>query len=751
MRSVFAFLMHARPFICGFFLCFTCFAVLSASESLAHPTADSTAVSARNTTSGYTKVGLTLSGGGAKGFAHLGVLKVLEEVGMPIDYISGTSMGALVGGLYAMGYSTEYIEELTSSINWNELFSDEQRRRYMPMEEKEWDSKYLLTLPLVDGGVGLPSGVVAGQRIQLLLNELAWPHPGYQDFLQFPIPFTCVATNLETGEPLVMTEGYIAEAIRASISIPSIFNPVEINGQLLIDGGVVRNLPVEEVRDMGADYVLAINVSSPLRGASKLRSIVDILDQTITFQVSNNINASRAKADMVLEDEAIYNFPITNFERAQEIVDLGEALAREHYDELQRLAAKFRAERNTAPIYSILPERQNLIYLSDIRVQGVQQGSPNQIKAKMQLVENTYATLDEIALGIENVYAMQFYEKVSYRLIQDEDTGQEHAYILELDVLETEQGVFGFGFNYDNYESASILLNLNYRNFLYPSSLSRINVKLGEEPYVDMRFFNYITTESNLALNIRANYTLETIDFFNSDGDRTTSYNTNIFFLEGLLVPSISNLSMLSFGVRQEFFDISRRVGVLDFPGGASSVTEFIGQWDLDNLDRAHFPRRGHQLSLRASHSIGLLNTAVNFFRAGADWSGNFQLNDLATVKTRMLVGYATRAELPLHKQFRLGGYSDFVGYRADEIASNNMRMVQAGLQYEVMSNRYIIAMGNIASTEDLYDFDFKNNPLRIGWSLGLGISTMIAPVNIAVMGSRRNPVIVQYRVGVQF
>lgn len=700
---------------------------------------------------GSTRVGLTLSGGGAKGFAHLGVLKVLEEVGMPIDYISGTSMGALVGGLYAMGYSTEYIEALTAGLDWNELFTDEQRRRYIPMEEKEWDSKYLLTLPLVDGGVGLPSGVVAGQRIQLLLNQLAWPYPGYQDFHEFPIPFTSVATNLETGEPLIMTEGFIAEAIRASISIPSIFNPVEIDGQMLIDGGVVRNLPVEEVRAMGADYVLAINVSAPLREAGELRSIVDILDQTITFQVSDNINASKKKADMVLEDEKIFEFPITDFERAQEIIDLGEALARRHYEELEELARRLQQERGRQPVYPLLPEQQNLIYISDIEVEGVQEGSPEQIKAKMALSGGTYATLDEIILGIENVYAMQFYEKVSYRLVRDEDAGRADAYILLLDVLETRQGVFGFGFNYDNYESASILLNLNYRNFLYPSSLSRINVKLGEEPYVDVRFFNYITTESNLALNMRANYTLETIDFFNQDGARITSYNTNIFFIEGLLVPSITNRSMISLGARQEFFDISRRVGVLDFPGGASSVTEFIARWDLDNLDRAHFPRRGHQLSLLTSQSIGLLNTAVNFFRAEADWSGNFRLSDTTVLKTRMLAGYATRDELPLHKQFRLGGYSDFVGFRSDEIASNNMRMLQAGLQHELLPNRYVIAMGNVASTKELYNIDFKNNPLRIGWSLGLGINTMIAPVHIAVMGSQRNPVIVQYRVGVQF
>lgn len=725
--------------------------MLAAASVNAHYGSAEAQIRPESADSSYTRVGLTLSGGGAKGFAHLGVLKVLEEVGMPIDYISATSMGALVGGLYAMGYSTDYIQKLSESLDWDDLFSDEQRRRHIPMEEKEWDNLYLLKLPLIDGGVGLPSGVVAGQRIKLLLSQLTWPHPGYQNFHEFPIPFTAIATDLETGRPLVMTEGFIAESIRASISIPSIFNPVQIDGQTLIDGGIVRNLPVEEVREMGADYVLAVNVSAPLLEAEELRSIVDILDQTITFQVSKNIAKSKEKADYVMEDKAIFDFPITDFDRAGEIIDLGEALAREHYDELEQLAAEFRAQRSTEPIYPLLPEQQNLIYISDIQVSGVKEGSPDQVKAKMMIREGTHVTFDAITLGIENVYAMQFYEKVSFRLVEDTDAARPHSYTLEVNVLETEQGMFGFGFNYDNYEGASILLNFDYRNFLYPSSVSRINTKLGEQPYVDVRFFNYITAESNIALNLRANYTLKTIDVFDSGGDRTNSYNTNIFFLQGLFIPSMTNQSMVSLGIRQEFFNISRRVGVLDFPGGASSVTEFIGRWDFDNLDRAMFPRRGHQLGLRASQTVSLLNTAVGFFQASADWRGNFQLSNPAVLQTRVFAGYATRAELPLHKQFRFGGYSDFVGFRSDEVASNNMRMIQAGLQYEVFPNRYISLMANAASTEELYDIDFKNNPVRIGWSLGLGINTMIAPFKVAVMGSRRSPLLVQYRVGMMF
>lgn len=710
-----------------------------------------TSVTACEAPQSYTRVGLSLSGGGAKGFAHLGVLKVLEEVGMPVDYISGTSMGALVGGLYSMGYSSEYIEELASSLNWDELFSDRQRRRHIPMEEKEWNELYLLTLPLVDGGVGLPSGVVAGQRIELLLNRLAWPYPGHQSFLEFPIPFTSVATNIETGEAVIMDEGYIAEAIRASISIPSIFSPVEVDGNTLVDGGVVRNLPVEECRAMGADYVLGVNVSAPLKDAENLTNIVEILDQTITFQISENVQRSKEKADWVLQDERIFDISATDFDRAQEIIDIGEDMARQHYDELLSLAQSFRAERGERELYPMLPNYGGLIYITDIRVNNLQEGSAGQIRSKLQLSENAYTSPDKIVNGIENLYGMQFYEKVTYRLVKDESADYPEAFILELEVFERERGVFGFGFNYNNFNGAAILLNLNYRNLLYPGSLSRLNVRLGEEPYIDTRYFYYLTAESDYAISLRGNYSLDTIDFFDADGNRTTSFNTHSFYVEGAFLPYSSNKSMMALGLKQEFFHLSRRVGGLDFPGGASSVSELFTRWHFDNLERAHFPRRGHSLELELSQSMNLLDTSLNFFRASAIWNGNIPLNEQMTFMPAAYIGFASRSELPLHKQFRLGGHPSLVGFREDEVSSSKVRMLQAGLRYEIMPNRFISFRTNAASTEDLDNFDFRNTPVRFGWSIGIGVNTMIAPIEVVLMSSRRHYFLLQYSIGISF
>ena len=695
-----------------------------------------------------TKLGLSLSGGGAKGFAHLGVLKVLEEVGMPIDYITGTSMGALVGGLYAMGYSIEFIENLALNIDWDDLFSDEIRRRHIPMEEKSWDNVYLLTLPIIDKSITLPSGLVAGQRIEMLLNQLTWPYPGYQNFLEFPIPFACIATDLETGEAVVFTEGFPVEAIRSSISIPSIFMPKLVDGRTLIDGGVVRNLPVEEVRELGADIVIGVNVSSPLMKGDKISTILDIMDQTISFQVNENIHRSMELTDIMMVNHDIFDFHILDFDKTSEIIDKGEELARTYYDELKSLADRLNEARGTLPIYPAIPEDEEMIYISNIKVEGIKQGTANQVKSKLQIQPGTYVKLEDITLGIENVYGLQFYNNVTYKLLDDEDfTG---AYILQVEVIERQQDLFRFGFNYDNYRRASILLNTTFRNLLYPNSVTRLNAKLGEEPYVDGRFFNYLTTESNFALSFRLNYSLHRIDTFNPDGNRISSFNTNSFFFESMAVPFVNNQIQFSMGVRQEFFDITTRVGELDFPFGSTSISQLVARMNYDNINRLNFTQRGHMLDIEASQSVDVFDTSINYFRATLNWNGHFQLSNPFVLLAGSKIGYATN-DLPLHRQFHLGGYPDFVGFRLYELGSSNIRAAQVGFQYELFPDYYFTMRGNVASTEPLDQIDFQNTPLRIGWSIGAGWDSRIAPFRLSIMGSQRNPVMIFYSVGVQF
>ncbi|MCC5934280.1 MAG: patatin-like phospholipase family protein [Balneolales bacterium] len=699
-----------------------------------------------------TRIGLALSGGGAKGFAHLGFIKVLEEIGLPIDYITGTSMGALVGGLYAMGYTTEQLEELTMSLNWDDLFSDTIRRRHIPMEEKAWDGLYLLTLPIVGRAITLPAGVVAGHRIELLLNQLSWRYPGEQNFLDFPIPFACVATDLETGEAIVITEGFPSEAIRASISIPTAFMPKQINGRVLVDGGVVRNLPVEEALELGADIVLAVNVSDPLRSADQLFNIIDILDQTVSFQIYKSIEQSQSLADYNFQDSRITDFGVLDFESAADLIRLGEELARSRYDELSALAHSINEIRGGPTRVPRMIEEPMRYYISDIRLIGVQSASELNTLSRFMLQPGNMLSKQDIQLGIENVYGTQFFNSISFRLVPDHDyDNAEDAFILELVAVERVQDMFRFGFYYDNYRRASLLLNTTFRNMFYASSVTRANFKLGEEPSVDIRFFNYLRSEYNNALALRANYSLYQIDEFNNAGNRVSTFNTNSFFLEGMFVPHMDNQSMVSVGLRQEFFNINTRVGEVVFPFGSTSISQIITRFDFDNTDRVTFTKKGHQLNIEASQSVDILDTAVNFFQAFASWQGYFEIREELVLLTSARIGTSTRAELPLHWRFRFGGYPEYPGFRVDEISSNNIRIFQTGLRYEFLPEYFVSVRTSVGSTERLDETNFRKTPLRVGWGLGFGVNTRIAPMQAAIMGSQRNPLMIMYSVGIPF
>lgn len=229
------------------------------------------------------KIGLVLSGGGAKGFAHIGVLKVLEELNMPIDYISGTSMGSIIGAFYAMGYSATDIEKLVLNQDWEELLSDKVSRKYIHVKDKVNLDRYVVSFPIKPKGIRIPAGIVQGQNIINLFEQSTIEFHNQTDFRKFPIPFVCIATDLETGDAVVLDKGNISQALRASMAIPTVFTPVEIDGKLLADGGMINNFPVEEVIKMGADIVIGVDVQTGPRDKSELNSIEDIINQAVSL------------------------------------------------------------------------------------------------------------------------------------------------------------------------------------------------------------------------------------------------------------------------------------------------------------------------------------------------------------------------------------------------------------------------------------------------------------------------------------
>lgn len=331
--------------------------LLLAASILAAPLAAGAAEPTDANASSRPRVGLVLSGGGALGLAHVGVLKVLEELHVPVDYVAGTSMGAIVGGLYAAGYSPDEIERLAYELPWGRLIEDQPDRRHLPYRRKVDDQTYLtpIQLGLSGGRLRMPSGLIAGHRLGIELRLLALRVVGTDDFDRLPLPFRAVAADIGTGEMVVLRRGELAQAMRASMAVPGVFSPVELDGRLLVDGGVVDNLPVDQARAMGADIVIAVDVGTPMAAKRRPDSIASILSRTSDMLTRVNVERVLPGVDLLIRPE-VGTYSLLDFGQGREILPRGEAAARAHVVELTRLAvgddewqAFLRRHRRTTP------------------------------------------------------------------------------------------------------------------------------------------------------------------------------------------------------------------------------------------------------------------------------------------------------------------------------------------------------------------------------------------------------------------
>ena len=285
------------------------------------------------------KVGLVLSGGGAKGVAHIGVLKVLEEAGIPIDYIAGTSMGSLVGALYAIGYDAHTMDSLVRKQNWMFLLSDKVYRYNLPFSEKEETEKYLVSVPIKNNReIKIPSGFISGQNIYNLFSDLTIGYHDSLDFKKLPIPFACVASNLVDGKEVVQDRGVLPLAMRASMAIPGAFAPVRKNGMVLVDGGISNNFPVDIAKAMGADIIIGVDVQAELKDASGLESVMGILDQMTSFLGIQKYEENKKMVNIYIKpDVTPYSAASFSSSAIDTLIMRGEDVARSQWDELMQL------------------------------------------------------------------------------------------------------------------------------------------------------------------------------------------------------------------------------------------------------------------------------------------------------------------------------------------------------------------------------------------------------------------------------
>ena len=427
------------------------------------------------------KVGLVLSGGGAKGFAHIGALKVLEEAGVRIDYIGGTSMGAIIGALYSSGYSAKELDSLVTSFDLNELMQDNLPRRSKSIYQKENTEKYALTLPIKNRAVMLPTALSKGQNVFNLLSQLTEHVHSINDFSKLPIPFFCIATNLENGKAEILEDGFLPEAVRASGSFPTLLDPVEINGKLLTDGGVTNNFPVDVMKQKGVDIIIGIDVQDKLKGQEGLNSALEIVMQIVSFQMYGDSESKRNEADVYIHPD-ISDFNVISFDLTKDIIKSGESATFKQFSALQKIANKQKVNKR---IKTVIAPTNKKIIVDGIIVQGNKNYTNEYIIGRLNFKKKDTVTYKKFTEGINNISATGNFRNIQYQFIPNNEGST-----IQLKLKEEELSTFlQFGIHYDDLYKTGVLLNITAKHALLKNDVLSADLVLGDNIRYNLDYF----------------------------------------------------------------------------------------------------------------------------------------------------------------------------------------------------------------------------------------------------------------------
>jgi NTE family protein len=682
------------------------------------------------------KIGLVLSGGGARGIAHIGVLSVLEELGIEPDYITGTSMGAIIGGLYAVGYDSKQLGNILEKQNWRELLLDEMLLSDVSFEEKDYVERYIGELPIENYRIKLPSGIVAGQRISKFLSDITISTNQVEDFDDLRIPFRCIATDLETGEPVVLKNGTLAEAMRISMSIPSAFTPVMYEDKILIDGGIARNLPVQDAIEMGADIVIAVDVSSELYSKEKLNSLVRVMEQSVNFRGIERSREQQKLADILIKPE-VNDVSILEFEDISNLLELGKEAAYSKYDELKKIAEeqrKYEKEDRGIPILKV-----DKVKINKINVKGLRTVSKNLVIGKLRIEEHSVSDFEKISKAIDRLWGSMYFERVTYRLIPSEKGAD-----LEITVIEKSNNVFNFSFNYNSETKAQILLNQTSRNLLLEGSRLSVDAILSESPSFDASYFLHLGWKPGFGLGVSAHGERYKIRFASENKLEEFVYDqaSANFVLQTIFL----NSAAFGLGIEYDLNSIKSEYNN-QFDELRYQVYRSYAFVNVNSLDRKYFPKKGVNLSAKFEFIIPLddnkdnsTKEAFNRFIYKSD--KYLPLNDRSSINFGMTIGSLSadaQTVVPLYL-FSLGGNINvaqniipYYGYKPNSILDSNFGMSKISIIYNVWNEIYFSQGVSILTHSDHLLGILDTQDIVLGFCSKLGIRAPFGNITYSI------------------
>ena len=450
------------------------------------------------------KVGLVLSGGGAKGLAHIGTLKIIDSLGIRLDYIAGSSMGAIVGGLYASGYSAKQLDSLLYKINFSDLIQDKISRRSKTFYEKDYSEKYALTLPIIKGKVSLPKGISNGQNFYNFYSEVTAHVKDINDFSKLPIPFFCTGTDIETGKGLVFDKGYLPDVIVASAALPTVYSPVTYNGKLVTDGGVTDNYPVEEIKKRGAEIIIGVDVQDTLLSRKQLNTATNIMLQISNFKTINDMKKKEPLTDIYIKPD-IKRFSVVGFDDGKEIIKEGEKSTLKKIDALQQIVTlqnKKNARKKISPVKNIQIDRLEI----DNKINYTR----SYIKSKLQLTPPTNVKINDLTKGLDNLYSTGNFERIRYKILKNKN--KKNTLIIDVEESQTKQFV-RFGLHYDDLYKSAALINYTHKNLLAKNDVLSLDLIIGDQYRHNLDYYIDQGTYWSVGINHRLYQYERNIDF----------------------------------------------------------------------------------------------------------------------------------------------------------------------------------------------------------------------------------------------
>ena len=628
------------------------------------------------------RIGLVLSGGGARGSAHIGVLKVLEELRIPIHVVVGTSMGSLVGGGYAAGLTPTVLEERVTQVNWDQLFNDDPPREDWPARRKQayQTPTFDFTVGVRDGRPKLPKGAIAGQQVQLFFNDLVKGAETARDFDELPIPYRAVATNLENGQMAVFSRGPLPVAMRASMSVPGLFAPMEWDDHLYVDGGLVRNLPIDVARDLGVDVIIAVNLGSGYLPREDLGNILGVTGQMIAILTEQNVQVSLKQLDPqrdVLILPELGDITAADFDRAPEAIAVGEAAARKMAPQLARyrLGEAEYAAWHRARFGPGRPARG----VSEVRVVGLDRVNPAVFHNLAKAQEGKDLDRARLEADIQTIYGQGDYERISYHFEPQADDGD----LLIVNAVEKAWGPgylgFGLGLMTDNQGDSRFGLRGTYDQRWVNDLGAEIGVDLtlGNVPNLHAEFYQPFNLERAGFVAPYLDYGLNPESVFLND-QRIARYDV-IRARLGVDLGTTLRGTEFRLGPYLGQTEVSLDTGSPKLEEGRINDTGLRARLYYDTMDSAGVPREGTRIFLEARNPLEAMGADVQYTRAllTATTAHSFGPHTLAL---KVKGGTSFGEPMPYYDQFALGGFLNLSGYAYEQFRGEEMAF--AGLAY---------------------------------------------------------------------